>query len=132
MGWVDDLDHNDAGHQPKKIGSCPQFQDAVFVARALGIGHLWIYSLCIVQDSLGDWEKEAELMEQVYKNATLTIAAVAATSGDSDCFQKYDGRRNRPRRIGTLQFDLGSEQLPNSKRNFRCYTLQKGPELTGY
>jgi hypothetical protein len=51
------------------------FQDAVFVTRALGISYLWIDSLCIVQDSLGDWEKEAELMGQVYKNATLTIAA---------------------------------------------------------
>jgi hypothetical protein len=108
------------------------FQDAVFVTRALGIGYLWIDSLCIVQDNLGDWEKEAELMGQVYKNATLTIAAVAANSGDSGCFLQYDGRRNRPCRIGTFQFDLGSEQLPNSMRNFRCYALQKGQQLTGY
>lgn len=108
------------------------FQDAVFVTRPLGINYLWIDSLCIVQDNLRDWENEAEMTGQVYKNVTLTIVAVTATSGDSGCFQQYDGLHNRPCRIGRFQFDLSSEQLSESIRNFRCYALKKVPKHTGY
>ena len=35
------------------------FQDAVRITRGLGIDFLWIDSLCIIQDSREDWEREA-------------------------------------------------------------------------
>lgn len=51
------------------------FQDAIFVARRLRIPYLWIDSLCIIQDSHEDWIQQAGLMEQVYSNSYLNIAA---------------------------------------------------------
>ena len=59
-------------------------RDAVLAARALSIPYVWIDSLCIIQDSLEDWEKEAARMCYTYENALITFAAPnspAATSG---------------------------------------------------
>lgn len=49
------------------------YRDAVHVVRGLGIGYLWIDSLCIVQDSLEDWERESLRMVDVYEQAHVTI-----------------------------------------------------------
>jgi hypothetical protein len=59
-----------------KFSHLPQtFQDAAAVALCLGIRHLWIDALCIVQDDSTDWHREALLMGQVYESAVCTIAA---------------------------------------------------------
>jgi len=42
------------------------FQDAVIASRELGIRYLWIDSLCIIQDSVEDWELECSKMGRVY------------------------------------------------------------------
>jgi hypothetical protein len=49
------------------------FQDAVTVVRKLGLRYLWIDSLCILQDSTEDWERESAVMGQIYHRSTLTI-----------------------------------------------------------
>ncbi|PQE23216.1 heterokaryon incompatibility protein [Rutstroemia sp. NJR-2017a BVV2] len=41
------------------------FRDFIGVARRLGIQHVWIDSLCIIQDDGADWEKEASQMASV-------------------------------------------------------------------
>lgn len=51
------------------------FQDAVTVVRKLGLRYLWIDSLCILQDSTEDWERESVVMGQIYHRSTLTIMA---------------------------------------------------------
>lgn len=51
------------------------FADAVTVARQLGLQYIWIDSLCIIQDSLTDWQKEAVMMHKVYRYAEVTIVA---------------------------------------------------------
>ena len=56
------------------------FQDAILVTRRLGYRYVWIDSLCIVQNSAEDWEKECTRMETVYANAAITIAAVGAAN----------------------------------------------------
>lgn len=58
------------------------FRDSITIARQLGIHYLWIDSLCILQDSAQDWEKESQMMARVYGDATLTLSAIAA-SGSS-------------------------------------------------
>lgn len=64
-------------------GSLPStFQDAIKITRALGIRFLWIDSLCILQDSLEDWNEEAGRMAEIFANAYVTIAAAAT----KDCF----------------------------------------------
>ncbi|KAF7949986.1 hypothetical protein EAE96_007290 [Botrytis aclada] len=54
------------------------FQDAVSVARALGLRFIWIDSLCIVQDSLDDWKHKSNLMASIYSNCYVNIAATGA------------------------------------------------------
>ncbi|KAM6516334.1 hypothetical protein FALCPG4_014517 [Fusarium falciforme] len=58
------------------------FQEAIRVTRALQISYLWIDSLCIVQDDLEDWGREAGRMGQVFSNAYCTIAATSAAASD--------------------------------------------------
>ncbi|KAL8995571.1 MAG: hypothetical protein Q9169_004713 [Polycauliona sp. 2 TL-2023] len=55
-------------------------QDAIAVARHLGIRYLWVDALCIIQDSSEDKMQEIKQMEQIYNSATLTIAAANADS----------------------------------------------------
>ncbi|KAF2820894.1 HET-domain-containing protein, partial [Ophiobolus disseminans] len=56
------------------------FVDAVEITKALGLQHLWIDSLCIMQDSTVDWETESAKMDRVYLNAAVTIAACTLRS----------------------------------------------------
>ncbi|KAH8592380.1 heterokaryon incompatibility protein-domain-containing protein [Bisporella sp. PMI_857] len=62
------------------------FQDAVTITRFMRIEYIWIDSLCIIQDSLKDWEKESLLMRDVYSNSFCNIAAAHARNGDGGCF----------------------------------------------
>jgi hypothetical protein len=54
------------------------FKDAIEVTRELGLQYLWIDSLCIVQDSIEDWEIESNRMYEVYRNSYISLAAVAS------------------------------------------------------
>jgi hypothetical protein len=75
------------------------FQDAIIFAKYFAhwhaseypdhdlIEHIWIDSLCIIQDSAEDWENQSKLMCSVYEGAILTVAAAAGTSG---CFSTAD------------------------------------------
>ena len=70
-------------------GELPRnFIDAILVCMRLGISYVWIDSLCIIQDSDEDWEREAVLMHLVYRHAVTTIVATSATSS-------YDGFLHR-------------------------------------
>ena len=82
----------------------PVFRDAVTITRVLGIRHLWIDSLCIIQDSASDWEIEAARMVDVYRNGILNIAASNART----CDDKILGPRDQPSEPITLP--LNSEQ----------------------
>ena len=65
-----------------------KFRDAIILTRSLGLRYLWIDSLCIIQDSVDDWTKEANSMADVYENSVCTIAAAGEVNIDpSDCFQ---------------------------------------------
>ena len=54
------------------------FQDAARVCRRLGLKYIWIDSLCILQDSVEDWDIESSKMCQYYENAYITISATAS------------------------------------------------------
>ena len=56
------------------------FQEAITICRSLGIDYLWIDCLCILQDSLEDWQQEASQMGAIYAGSALNIAAADATS----------------------------------------------------
>ena len=66
------------------LSDLPQtLQDAVIVTRALGIGHLWVDCICIVQDDANDRAHEIAHMTQTYKHATLTISASKADAASN-------------------------------------------------
>ena len=64
------------------------FKDAVLVTRALGLRYVWIDSLCIVQDSASDWQRESFLMGSVYNGGAINIAADGAEDGDQGFLSK--------------------------------------------
>lgn len=51
------------------------FQDAIKVCLEMGLSSIWIDSFCILQDSREDWEDQSACMAQIYRNATVVIAA---------------------------------------------------------
>ena len=76
------------------------FKDAIQVARRLGVSHLWIDSLCIIQDSMEDWRRESQLMDKVYRYSACNIMAEAAINCDGGLFF---GRN--PQRLGIFSLD---------------------------
>ncbi|OCL06724.1 HET-domain-containing protein, partial [Glonium stellatum] len=53
-------------------------RDAITASHQLGFQFLWIDSLCIIQNSSTDVEKEIARMQEIYKNSAVTIAAANA------------------------------------------------------
>ncbi|KAE9365118.1 HET-domain-containing protein, partial [Stipitochalara longipes BDJ] len=78
------------------VSTLPQtIQDAITVTRKLGEKYLWIDSLCIIQDSETDKLQEIGRMDEVYKNAFLTISAASGKG----CHDGFLGRRNMAEEI---------------------------------
>jgi hypothetical protein len=98
------------------------FKDAVRVVRALGLRYLWIDSLCIVQDDLEDWRREAGRMADIYRNAHFVLAASRSAS-DQEGF--LDTRQapvvvNLPSNPPGCEFSLNlqSSPVPDNARPF--------------
>ena len=71
------------------VTSLPKtLQDSVVLIRKLGISHVWIDALCIVQES-SEWDSESLRMMQYYENAYLTIVPLPCDSAD----QSFLGER---------------------------------------
>lgn len=68
----------------------PNFRDAISVTHQLGFRYIWIDSLCIIQGSEEDWRLEAPMMNQVYRNAFLTIGAMASPDAHGGLFRDRD------------------------------------------
>lgn len=118
----------------------PLYQDAIAIARQLGVGYLWIDSLCIVQAEPGnpedkdkgqDFLREAGKMELVFSSAYVTIAATCAGS-PAEHFLK--GRPER--QFATIPTDRGpyylaevidkfSEDVDQSELNSRGWVFQE-------
>jgi hypothetical protein len=59
-----------ARHSYLDVAALPKtLQDALIVARGLGLEYIWIDSLCIVQDDEQDWAREASCMFDTYSCA---------------------------------------------------------------
>jgi hypothetical protein len=91
------------------------FQDAVTVTRKLDIPFLWIDSLCIVQDSVTDWEIESAKMADVYGGAYVTIAAVSSSNGATAFLSPRDHIGTRQHNI-EVEFDGGKPGIVKTRR----------------
>lgn len=74
----------------------PNFQDAIFMTQQLGFRYVWIDSLCIIQGSKEDWDNEAPTMNKVYRNAFLTLGAMASPHGYGGLFRNRDPELTSP------------------------------------
>lgn len=74
------------------------FRDAVIITVHIGAKRLWIDSLCIIQDSVHDWQRECAKMADVYANAMVGIAACDARDASHGFLHKYPSK---------LRLDLG-------------------------
>lgn len=59
------------------------FRQAVQLARNLDIPYIWIDSLCIIQDSVEDWEAESQRMWLYYENGSVNFAAGTSDNPDT-------------------------------------------------
>ena len=64
------------------------FRDAIRLAHRLGVSHLWIDTLCIIQGDHDDWSEQSYEMAAIYSNALLTIAATASQDSAGGCFRR--------------------------------------------
>jgi hypothetical protein len=87
------------------------YRDAIEVTRRLDIQYIWIDSLCIIQDSVEDWEKEANNMGNYYQNCFLNISALDSPQSDTGFLMQ---RQSYP----SVQLD-GPWHLRPARRSWR-------------
>jgi hypothetical protein len=60
------------------------FRDAIDFSVALGIHHLWVDSICIIQDDGLDWKQQSAQMGMIFEGSVCTFAAIDAMSDDEE------------------------------------------------
>ena len=55
-------------------------QNAIRWSRESGVEFLWIDTLCIIQDSIEDWESEGSKLNYIYASASSSIVVTTSTS----------------------------------------------------
>jgi len=58
----------------------PTTNDAITLAKAIGLRYLWIDALCIIQDDKDDWSHESSQMGLVYRHAFVTFCSLNSNS----------------------------------------------------
>jgi hypothetical protein len=105
-----------------RYGDLPKtFQDAIHITAALKIQFVWIDSLCIIQDDLLDWEREAFNMSSIFRGATLTISATSAHNCHEGCglattfapAVQFRGTRKAPMHFAAQGFDFKYKDVLN-------------------
>ncbi|KAI0975467.1 heterokaryon incompatibility protein-domain-containing protein [Xylaria arbuscula] len=77
----------------------PVFQDAIEVAKSLGIQYLWADCLCIIQDSLSDWEAESLEMCKIYTNSICNISVTGFEDNSTGFLDKICDYPSLPCRV---------------------------------
>ncbi|KAE9373785.1 HET-domain-containing protein, partial [Stipitochalara longipes BDJ] len=72
------------------------FRDAIVLTRRFGVRYLWIDALCIIQDSINDWEVESAQMATIYGQCRAMIAASRSTSSTSGIFHRRPKKHGFP------------------------------------
>lgn len=62
----------------------PILQHALEITNRLGLQYLWVDSLCIYQDDLTDWHRQASEMASIYRNGAFTISALSCGDGPDE------------------------------------------------
>ncbi|KPM39532.1 hypothetical protein AK830_g7021 [Neonectria ditissima] len=119
------------------VSSLPQtFKDAIIVIRNLGIPYIWIDSLCIIQDSDEDWQREARTMLKVYEHATCNIAATHSPNSFGGLFADRNPRVLDAEsieidngvlvgRFHLVDVDYFTQEIDDAPLNRRCWVTQE-------
>lgn len=109
-------------------------QDAIIITRNLNIRFLWVDAICIIQDDEIDKATEIRGMGAIYKQATLTIAALSSENAYKGFIKKSVAERGSlfpflfPNgtlgRIELVVTDLYHE-IPLEKLETRAWTFQE-------
>ncbi|GAW15630.1 hypothetical protein ANO14919_050490 [Xylariales sp. No.14919] len=130
--------------QPSPVSGLQKtYRDALSIAQSLGIHHIWIDSLCIIQregkdDDDEDWKKESREMDKIYGHADCNIAASWAKDGTEGCFSSSDPAARTPTLISTnlpgldspVRYLIGQahtykEELDEAPLNKRGWVVQE-------
>ena len=103
-----------------KVGLTNTFADFVDIARCMHVHYVWIDSLCILQDSKEDWEKEAAQLASVYSSAYCTVAASSSANGNEGC--QVD-RASKPYGPVDLIFNESDKQGNLTVQRVRVYSM---------
>ncbi|KAL6918512.1 hypothetical protein FSST1_010007 [Fusarium sambucinum] len=86
---------------------------AITACIALQFQYMWIDSLCIIQDSEEDWQKEAATMHLVYGNSALNMCMPgAATERDARLIKPLDVRIEQEGEPAKAAYMLSCETFP--------------------
>ncbi|KAL8334363.1 hypothetical protein RB598_008897 [Gaeumannomyces tritici] len=125
------------------ISTIPRlYRDALVVIRELNVKYLWIDSLCIIQhgDNSTDWDREVNLMDQVYSNSFCNISALTAPDSHQSMFHDRDPDAmyppttgfmnewpmiNKPSTIIKNLRDRWNEEVLKAKLNTRGWVFQE-------
>ncbi|KAH9893258.1 hypothetical protein C8Q73DRAFT_666029 [Cubamyces lactineus] len=102
--------------------------DAVQITYALGIRYLWVDSLCIIQDSREDQNKELARMRNVYRQAFLVIDAASAINASQGFL--YDSGRLQMDASTWLPFDWSRRHKGNPRRFTELLDIAPKADLT--
>ncbi|KAI1208621.1 heterokaryon incompatibility protein-domain-containing protein [Annulohypoxylon truncatum] len=112
-----------------------KYVDAAVLALRLKIPYLWIDSLCIIQDSSDDWDRESGTMDLVYRNAYCNLAATSAMRSSEGLFYKRSPSQVCPHEVhlpkmgDTLVFDRNDQtvlvDLDEEPLNLRAWVCQE-------
>lgn len=127
-----------AHEQAVSLDALPRIlRDAVDISYRLGFHYLWIDALCIIQDDEEDWEREAAKMVDVYRSATLTVVAAAASDSSEGCLVEAGPEATRYLEVKNAHVDLPEHftliparphfrgNVEKSTWNARAWTMQE-------
>lgn len=87
--WLTTTTNVNSRRRGMQRSDLPQtLQDSITISEKLGIQHLWIDALCIIQDSEDDWAVEAAKMGGIYFGSIVTIVPAASSSTEHGCFNQ--------------------------------------------
>ncbi|RBR11246.1 uncharacterized protein FIESC28_09130 [Fusarium coffeatum] len=104
----------------------PTIQDAITICEELWIDHLWIDSLCIIQDDESVMLEVVDKMDSIYREGILTIIAASG----ADAYSGIPGVRPNTRFLEQRALNVRGVQLLDSvdEHQFRVYYEGRDPE----
>lgn len=116
-------DNHDLFRRTLPVEDLPMtFHHAARITLDLGYKYLWVDSLCILQDSVQDWEHESKIMGEIYRGSICNIAALDAESSLEGCFAARNPLKGLPYHLGIGTGDTDWVSTFQIYKSTRTYT----------